>query len=206
MALIYHATLTPTKLELLASWLPSRSWFTGDTDLESVGSYRFDDPDDVVGIETLLVRAGDGPVLQVPLTYRGTPLAGADSHLVGTTEHSVLGGRWVYDGCADPVWATAFATAVLAGGTQAEQFVDVGGRLEPRQPTATVTGSGTAGTPVPAIDAVSCRDEGPTTLVRAGEVELLVARVVGTDVQAAQTLTGSWAQGGPVVLAGVRPA
>lgn len=205
MALIHQATLSPTKLELLASWLPSRSWFTGDTDVQPVGTFRFDDPDNAVGIETLLVRA-HGPVLQVPLTYRGAPLDGAEAHLVGTTEHSVLGSRWVYDGCADPVWATALATAVLAGGRQAAQFVDVGGSLEPRKPTATVGGSGAPGTPVPAIHAVRCRDDGPTTLVRAGELELLVARVVGTAVPAVETLTGSWADGGPVVLAGVRPA
>jgi len=34
----------------------------------------------------------------VPLTYRGAPLDGAEDALVGTTEHGVLGRRWVYDG------------------------------------------------------------------------------------------------------------
>src|SRR5207237_9429983 len=110
----------------------------------------------------------DGSVVHVPLTYRGAPLAQAEEFLVGTTEHSVLGTRWVYDGCGDPVWATALATTVLTGGTQVEELVEVDGQLEPRTPTATVFGSGAPGTPVDQIDAVSCRDEGLTTVVRAG--------------------------------------
>ena len=39
----------------------------------------------------------------VPMTYRGAPLDGAEHALIGTTEHGVLGQRWVYDGCHDPV-------------------------------------------------------------------------------------------------------
>lgn len=205
MALIHRATLSPTKLELLTAWLPSRPWFTGGADLRQLGAYRFDDPAGEVGIEALLPQAGDGLVLHVPLTYRGAPLAGAEEFLIGTAEHSVLGTRWVYDGCGDPVWATAMATTVLTGGTQAEEFVDVGGRLEPRDATARVVGSGTAGTQVEPIHAVSCHDEGLTTVIRADVLELVVVRVVGAEVSAAHTLTGSWAEGGPAVLAGVRP-
>ena len=92
MALLHRADLTPTKLELLQAWLPTRSWYTGPAapQLTKVGAFRFDDPAGAVGVETMLVRAGDGPVLQVPLTYRGAPLDGAERWLVGTTEHSVL--------------------------------------------------------------------------------------------------------------------
>jgi hypothetical protein len=206
MALIYKATLAPSKLELLTAWLPGRSWFSGPVaEARQMGAYRFDDPAGEVGIEAILLRAGGGPVLHAPLTYRGAPLAGAEEHLVGTTEHSVLGRRWVYDGCADPVWATALATTVLTGGTQAGEFVEVDGRPEPRAPTATVVGSGTPGTRVGEIDAVTCHDEGRTTVVHAGELELVVARVVGADVAATHTLTGRWGEGGPAVLAGVRP-
>jgi hypothetical protein len=205
VALIHQATVVPSKLTLLTAWLPSRPWFTSAPDLKSLGSYRFDDPAGEVGIETLLLQAGDGPVFQVPLTYRATPRVGAEEFLVGTTEHSVLGTRWVYDGCGDPVWATALATAVLTGGTQAAELVDKGGQLEARVPTATVSGSGTAGTPVGAIGTVSCRDEGPTTVVRSDLLELIVVRVIGTEIQATQTLTGNWAGGGTAVLAGVRP-
>jgi hypothetical protein len=205
MALIHRATVVPSKLTLLTAWLPSRPWFTGEGDVKSLGAYRFDDPAGEVGIETILLQAGDGPVFQVPLTYRDAPRVGAEEFLVGTTEHSVLGIRWVYDGCGDPVWATALATAVLTGGTQAEELVDRDGSLEPRVPTATVLGSGAAGTPVSAIGTMSCRDEGPTTVVRSDLLELIVVRLVGTELQAPYTLTGSWSSGGPTVLAGVRP-
>jgi hypothetical protein len=204
MALLYDATLVPSKLELLSAWLPSRSWFTGDADVQRLGAYRFDDPGGEVGVETFLVRAGDGPVFQVPLTYRNTPLPGQDDFLLGTTEHSVLGTRWVYDGCADAVWASALATAILTGGRQAEEFIDRGDHLEPRAPLATVEGSGAPGTFVPGIDAVICLDQGATTLVRTGTVELVVARVIGAAVDATQTLSGSWAGGESVVLAGAR--
>jgi hypothetical protein len=204
MALIHKATLTPSKLGLLTGWLPTRAWFTGDAEIWQVGAYRFDDPAGEVGVETLLVEVGNGSVFQVPLTYRGSPRLGAEEFLVGTAEHSVLGKRWVYDACSDPVWATALATTVLTGGTQVEEFVDADGRLEPRAPTATVLGSGAPGTPVDPIDAVSCRDDGPTTIVRSENYELVVVRVIGAEVRAEHTLTGSWSYGGPAVLAGVR--
>jgi hypothetical protein len=204
VALIYKAVLTPSKLCLLTAWLPSRSWFTGEADLRQVGAYRFDDPAGEVGLEALLVQSGGGSVFHVPLTYRSRPLPGAEEFLVGTAEHSVLGPRWVYDDCGDPVWTTALATTVLTGGTQAEEFMNVGGRLEPRAPTATVWGSGTVGSPVGPIAAVNCRDDGPTTVVRSEQVELVIVRVIGTEARGEQTLTGSWADGRPAVLAGAR--
>jgi hypothetical protein len=39
----------------------------------------------------------------VPMTYRAAALAGADAALIGTSEHGVLGRRWIYDGVHDPV-------------------------------------------------------------------------------------------------------
>jgi hypothetical protein len=204
MALLHDATLVPSKLELLTAWLPGRSWFTGDAELQRMGAYRFDDPAGEVGVETFLVSAGGDTVFQVPLTYRGAALPGKDDFLLGTTEHSVLGTRWVYDGCADPVWAAALATAILTGGTQAEELIDRNGRLESRAPSATVRGSGTFGTPVPEIVAAACFDQGAATVVQAGTVQLILARVVGAAIEATQTLTGSWAGSDSAVLAGAR--
>jgi hypothetical protein len=204
MAVLYDATLVPSKLELLTAWLPGRSWFTGDGELQRMGAYRFDDPAGQVGIETFLVRAGGEQVLQVPLTYRNAALPGKDDFLLGTTEHSVLGRRWVYDGCADPVWAAALAAAIFAGGTQADEFIDRDGRLESRAPLATVKGSGAPGTSVPEIASVTYVDQGAVTIVLAETVELIVARVVGAPVDATQTLTGSWAGSELAVLAGAR--
>ena len=206
MALLHRATVSPSKLELLTDWLPGRSWFPAGLPLERVGSFRFDDPAGQVGVETLLVAAGDGTLLQVPLTYRNAPVDGLERHLVGTAEHSVLGRRWVYDGCADPVWAATLATAVLTGGTQAEELVDTGdGAPAPRDPDVTVRGSGSAGAPVAEVGVPAADDQGPITVVRVAGWELVLARVVGTELTAAHTLTGWWAGGGPVVLAGVTP-
>jgi hypothetical protein len=205
MALLHDATLSPSKIEILTRWLPSQPWFGASTDVQQLGAYRFDDPAGEVGIEAFLLATDAGALLHVPLTYRSAPLAGAEEYLVGTGEHSVLGRRWFYDGCADPIWATALATTVLTGGTQVEVFIDRGAGLERLEPTATVSGSGAPGTPVPAIEKVTCRDDGRTTVIRAGEFELVVVREVGAEVPTAQTLTGHWPGGGPAVLAGVRP-
>jgi hypothetical protein len=74
-----------------------------------------EDPAGEVGIETHLVR--DGSVLyQVPMTYRGAPLGGAQDALISTTEHSVLGKRWIYDATADPVWIEQLLDLVRTGG------------------------------------------------------------------------------------------
>ena len=205
MALIYKVTMSPTKLELLAGWLPGRPWFSGAPELHQVGAYRFDDPAGEVGVETLLLRSADGTVLQVPLTYRGAPVDGAERYLVGTAEHPALGRRWVYDGCGDPVWAATLAAAMLTGDGQAQEFVDAGGEAPvPRASTVTVRGSGTPGTPVPAVGPLGYQDEGPVSRVGAGTFELVVVRTVGTVPPATdQTLIGRWDGGEPVVLAGI---
>src|SRR5690349_3536567 len=143
VALIHRAQITPTKAELIAGWLPSRTWSGGAaTPLEMLGAYRFDDPAGEVGIETHLVRTGRGEVLQVPLTYRGAPLDGAERHLLGTMEHTHLGRRWVYDGCGDPVYAAAVVTAIRTGGREADEWVEADGAPVRREPTARVAGSG----------------------------------------------------------------
>jgi hypothetical protein len=144
MALLHRATLSPSKLELLAGWAPTQPWFEGDKDapLTLVASFRFDDPDGEVGVETLLVRAGDGPVLQIPLTYRNEELPGAQAHFLGTMEHSVLGTRWTYDGLGDPVYLGELARAILTGGSQVEQWIEIDGVMTLREPTAVVIGSG----------------------------------------------------------------
>jgi hypothetical protein len=111
MAVIHHTTLRPSKLELLASWLPAQPWYVGtehQAELAKAGGFRLDDPDGEVGIEFMVVndRSGDhARTYLVPLTYRGAPLEGAGDALVGTTEHGVLGKRWIYDGVHDPVLA-----------------------------------------------------------------------------------------------------
>ncbi|CAL9435024.1 1,4-alpha-glucan branching protein [Streptomyces sp. Tu 3180] len=125
MAVIHRTTLEPTKLELLTAWLPSRPWYHGDAEgprLARAGGFRLDDPQGEVGIEFMVVTDASGPeptAYLVPLTYRGAPLDRAEHALIGTAEHGVLGRRWVYDGCHDPVLVAELA-ALIEGRAQAQ--------------------------------------------------------------------------------------
>lgn len=113
VAIVHEATLVPSKLEAMRAWLPGQSWFTGDaSDLAVVGQFRFVDPEGEVGLQTMLVTS-QGALYQVPLSYRGAPLAGAEDALIVTMEHSVLGTRWVYDSLADPVYAAELLRTVV---------------------------------------------------------------------------------------------
>jgi hypothetical protein len=184
VAIIYRAQIRPSKLELIGAWLPGQHWYDGpaEPELTSVGAYRFDDPEGEVGIETILVRIGEAGLLQVPLTYRGAPLDGADDILVGTMEHSVLGRRWVYDATGDPVYLAALAATVVTGGSEAEEVFEG----VPRRASVQVRGSGGAG---------GARTVRPT-VVRCIDP---AARVPDSPV-----LTGTWAgQEEPVLLATV---
>jgi len=203
MALLHDATMTPTKLELLATWLPRQPWYAEapDATVERVAAYRFDDPAGQVGIETMLVRAAGGErVYQVPLTYRGAPSDGAQERLLGTSEHSVLGTRWIYDGCGDPVYAAALTDAIFGRGVQAVEYFEVDGELRPRPPAMAVWGTGEGGPAASAIVTVTNTD--PTVIVTE-TVELTVLRVLdslGTKEKIA--LTGTWpGQSDPAVLA-----
>ncbi|MGW7436419.1 maltokinase N-terminal cap-like domain-containing protein [Streptomyces sp. NPDC054849] len=125
MAVIHRTTLTPTKLDLLTSWLPSRPWYrggAGEPALVKSGGFRLDDPQGEVGIEFIVVTDTSRPLptaYLAPLTYRGAPLDGAEHALVGTMEHGVLGRRWAYDACHDPV-AVAQLLALIEGRVRAQ--------------------------------------------------------------------------------------
>ncbi|GAB2642954.1 CG0192-related protein [Kribbella swartbergensis] len=196
MALIHKATLRPTKLELLTDWLPSRGWYDGPTgEIERVAAYRFDDPAGAVGLETMLIRVGDGPAYQVPLTYREAPLTGADEYLLGTADHSVLGKRWIYDGIGDPVYVAALAESILANTGQAEQFTQIDDRLEPRELDMSISSNVSDSTkPDPgAIQKVT--DTDPAVIVT-DTVELtLVRRLDTTPALPGAILSGSWPGG-----------
>ena len=125
MAVIHHTTLSPGKLALVASWLPSQPWYaaTGrQPDLIKAGGFRLDDPGGAVGIEFMVITDRSGPAAAsylVPLTYRGAPLAGLERALIGKAEHGVLGPRWIYDGTRDPVLLGQLA-ALIRGAVQAQ--------------------------------------------------------------------------------------
>jgi hypothetical protein len=111
------ATLTPHFRDFLPAWVARQPWYpgTGVPALRPVGFFRFEDPAGETGIETHLVADG-GLVCQLPLTYRPAALPGAAAALVATTEHSVLGTRWIYDGPADPAWREELLRLVRTGG------------------------------------------------------------------------------------------
>ncbi|MEV6305919.1 hypothetical protein AB0M02_41355 [Actinoplanes sp. NPDC051861] len=180
MAILHKAQITPSKLELLRAWLPAQPWYDGpaEPELTRVAAARFDDPDGEVGIETMLVRAGEGPALHVPLTYRAAPLEGGEAFLVGTTQHSVLGERWVYDATGDPVYLAETARVIREGDHQAIEEVEG----VPREPDLKLAGSGVDET---------------------GPVEVQVNRIptIAVDPADEGVLTGCWTgQETPVVL------
>ncbi|RKR73389.1 CG0192-related protein [Frondihabitans australicus] len=202
MALIHRAELVPSKTELVDAWVKSRPWFRGEAGapLDKVAAFRFDDPEGLVGIETLFVRAGDGPVLQVPLTYRDTPLVGAEGHLIGTLSHSVLGTRYVYDGLGDPASLVALVTAVLTGATQAEEHYEIDGVEVAREPNAVVRGGGSeaaARISVPEPEAVTVSDTASSSTATTPTLRVTVSRLPASEplVRPAPpeaTLVGSW--------------
>lgn len=144
MASIHQTTMTPTKLELLTGWLPGQSWYTGGArtpHLVKAGGFRLDDPAGEVGIEFMIVvdTAAREPVAYlVPMGYRDAALEGVPGEaLIGTSEHGVLGTRWIYDGVHDPV-VTAQLRSLLRGEAVAQQQ----SVSDTPDPTVTVHGSG----------------------------------------------------------------
>lgn len=143
MAIIHNTTMTPSKLDLLTAWLPAQPWYRRpgrEPGLARAGGFRLDDPQGEVGIEFMVVTDGSGSeatAYQVPLTYRAGALAGADGGLIGTSEHGVLGRRWVYDGVHDPV-LLAQLVALIQGDAepQAQSTSNAADRTVTSQPVA----------------------------------------------------------------------
>ncbi len=111
----------------------------------------------------------------------------------------------MYDGCGDQVWAATLAAAILTGGSQAQMFFEQNGERVDVPPRMQIRGSGSGGD-LPDVSSVdSVTDEGKVTLVRAGDLQLTLARVVGSPLADELTLTGRVGDSGePSVLAGLR--
>jgi hypothetical protein len=144
VAVIHQTTMVPSKRELLTEWLPRQDWYarhSAGLSLARAGGFRLDDPDGEVGIEFDVARddaAEPVTAYLVPMTYRGSPLAGADHHLIGTAEHGVLGKRWIYDGTHDPV-LLAQLEELIQGRAQA-QARGQSNTLDPTVEAVPVTG------------------------------------------------------------------
>lgn len=216
MARIYKAIIVPSKIEVIAAWLPAQPWFSGDADAtEIIGAYRFDDPEGEVGIEVQLVReagaGSDAVTWQVPLSYRGEPLAGGEDHLIDTMQHSVLGKRWVYDAVGDPVFRAELARVIVQADTQVAKFLETpDGPVEMPLDTR-VQGSGTQHSAVPeffAAEVTGAADVEGADVIDSGLARLVVTRKIGGAVLAevlagrGGALTGHWpGQEEPVPLA-----
>lgn len=118
LAAMYEAAMTPSFRDFLPPWVARQPWYAGPgvPRLRLLGTYRLQDPAGEVGLETHLVSDGVTGY-QVPMTYRGAPLPGAEHRLIVTASHAVLGPRWIYDAEADPVWRAEVLRMVQTGGT-----------------------------------------------------------------------------------------
>lgn len=205
MAIFHRATITPTKAELIAAWAPTRRWGPAATDpIDVIGSYRFDDPDGRVGMETHLVAAR-GALLQVPLTYRDEPLDGAEDALITEMEHSVLGTRWVYDGLRDPQFVVMLAGVAMTGQGEALGMVVYDGRWCIAPSNLRVQGGGwTQGrVAVDGFELVS--DETTGSALHNDRFELTLFRRPVPGSHPAMGLTATWhGQDEAVVLAEIR--
>ena len=194
MAIIHStATLSPAKLELLASWLPAQRWYLGpgrEPELARAGGFRLDDPRGEVGIEFMVVTDGSGAQVVtylVPMTYRASALGSADGALIGTAEHGVLGHRWIYDGVHDPV-LVAQLVALIQGDAepQAQSVSDTPDRTVISEPVTSdsLTAIGSAVTASEPSGTVLRVETAGVGGVRDGQLVVRVSRVLQPDSSA----------------------
>ncbi len=130
-------TMTPALSGLLGSWLPRQRWFpvkSAEFSFEPAGGLRLEAGGPVnagaggaaqfeVSIVAVNYPTADGnrtDVVQVPLSFRSAPLAGAESALIGEISGGAggkAGSRWVYDGVHDPAFVAAWLELMRNGVT-----------------------------------------------------------------------------------------
>jgi Maltokinase N-terminal cap domain len=205
MAILHRATIAPTKAELIAEWAPTRTWGpSGDDPITLIGSYRFDDPEGRVGLETHLVSSGT-MLFQVPLTYRDEPLEGAEDALITQVEHTVLGTRWVYDGLGDPRFVVMLAAVAMTGQGEALGMAQFDDRWYIAPSNVRIHGGGWGQDRVPVDGFELTTDEADASVLRNDGFELTVFRRPVLGPRPAIGLTASWdGLGGEAVLAAVR--
>ena len=140
-----------------------------------IGSYRFDDPDGRVGMESHLVTAGD-MLLHVPLTYRDAPLEGADDALIVEMQHSVLGTRWVYDGLRDPQLVIMLAGVTMTGQGEALGMIVNDDRWYVAPSKVRITGGGWTQERVPVDGFELEADDATASVLRNDRFDLTVFR------------------------------
>jgi hypothetical protein len=172
--------------------------------MELIGSYRFDDPEGRVGMETHLVAA-DGAVVQVPLTYRDEPLPGAEDALITEMQHSVLGTRWVYDGLRDPQLVVMLAAVTMTGQGEALGLAVYDGRWYVAPSNVRIQGGGWTEERVPVDRFELVTDDASASVLENDRFSLTVFRRPAPGPRPAIGLTATWdEQRDPIVLAEVR--
>ena len=205
MAIFHRATITPTKAELIAAWAPTQPWgWAAAEAMDVIGSYRFDDPDGRVGMETHLVSS-EGALFQVPLTYRDEPLDEAEDAFITEMQHSVLGTRYVYDGLRDPQFVVMLAGVAMTGQGEALGMVVYDGRWYIAPSNVRIQGGGWSLERVPVDGFELAADEPTGSLLRNDRFDLTVFRRPAPRPRPAMGLTATWSgQDEAVVLAEVR--
>jgi len=205
MAIFHMATNSPTKAEVIANWIPTQPWGPStDAMVTLVGSFHFDDPEGRVGMQTHLVDAG-GTLLQVPLTYRDTPLDSAEDALIGQMEHSVLGTRWVYDGLGDARFVTVLAGVTMTGQGQALGMARYDDRWYVAPSDVKLEGGGWSHEAAPIDGFVADPDHTNDVVFRSDHFALTVFRQPVPGSRPPIGLTATWdEQPDPVVLAEIR--
>ncbi|PTT65069.1 maltokinase N-terminal cap-like domain-containing protein, partial [Arthrobacter sp. HMWF013] len=138
-------TLTAMLVPVLREWLPRQRWFpvkTADFALEQAGSLRLEDVSGQARLEVFLLavsyRTADGgnrtDVVQVPLSYRDFPLAGAERGLVGRRPDA--GMPWIYDAVYDPSFVAAWLELIRSEGSRPGSATGHSTRSDHRLPTA----------------------------------------------------------------------
>lgn len=116
----------------------------------------------------------------------------------------MLGQRWVYDACGDPVYVAVLSDVLFRGAGQAEEFFEVDSQLQRHESTMTIASSG-GGPDAPACGVGPLRRvvEDDPTLIVTDDAELALLRCLdGRTAPAGVTLTCTWSgQPTPVPLA-----
>jgi hypothetical protein len=192
VAIFHRATITPTKADVISRWAPTTPWGPAPgTEMSTIGSYRFDDPEGRVGMEVFLVDAG-GVVFQVPLTYRDEPLENAGAALITEMDHSVLGTRWVYDGLRDERFLVMLAGVSMTGQGEALGMVLYDGRWYVAPSNVRLVGGGWSQERVPVDGFELVSDEGTAAILRNDGFELTFHRRPVPGPRPAIGLMGSW--------------
>jgi hypothetical protein len=204
MALFHPATITPTKGQLIADWAPTQLWGPPvDVPINVIGSYRFDDPDGRVGMETHLVSAG-GTLFHVPLTYRDEPLDAAGDGFIVEMQHSALGTRWVYDGLHDPRFVVMLAAVAMTGQGEAIGMAVYEGRWYVVPSNVRIRGGGWTQERVPVDGFELAQADATGALLRNDRFELTFFRRPLPGPRPPIGLTATWdGLPQPVVLAEV---